>query len=62
MRRLLDGLLLCPGFACGDPGRHLIVVVGDVILGDVVGGGVPHAIVAENIAQRLVEMLMAAST
>jgi Bacterial Ig-like domain len=45
--------LLCPGFACGDLGRHLIVVVGDVILGDVVGGGVPHAIVAENIAQRL---------
>jgi hypothetical protein len=40
-----------------NPRRHLVVVVGDVILGDVVGGRVPDAVVAENVAQRLVEML-----
>jgi len=28
----------------------LVVVVGDVILGDVVGGRVPDAVVAENVA------------
>src|SRR6266700_6140408 len=45
------------GPAFGDPGRHRVVAVGQVILGDVICGGVPDAIVAENVAQRLVEML-----
>src|ERR1700724_2045910 len=40
-----------------NPRRHLVIVVGDVIFGYVVGGRVPDAVVAENIAQRLVEML-----
>jgi hypothetical protein len=35
-------------FACGDPGCHLVVVIGDVILGNVVGRGIPHAVMAEN--------------
>jgi hypothetical protein len=39
-----------------NPGRHSVITVGDVILGNIVGGGVPHAVVAENVAQSLVEM------
>src|SRR4029453_19523285 len=45
------------GFACGDPGCHLVVVVGDVILSDIVGSRLPHAIVTEDVPQRLVEIL-----
>src|ERR1700730_1420024 len=45
------------GLAFSNPGRHLVVAVGDVILGNVVGGGVPNTVVAENVPQSLVEML-----
>src|SRR6266849_1240470 len=45
------------GFAFSDPGRHLVIIVGDVILGNVVGGRVPDAVVAEDVPQSLVEML-----
>src|SRR5260370_27826021 len=48
---------LCLLLIFSNPRRYLAVVVGDVILGDVVGGGVPDTVVAENVAQRLVEML-----
>src|SRR2546426_11153253 len=48
------GLCLC--LLCSNPRRHLVVAVSDVILGDVVGSRMPHAIVAENVPQRLVEM------
>src|SRR6267142_3470591 len=51
------GVRLRLGFAFSDPGRHLVVAVRNVILGDVVGGGVPDTVVTENIAQSLVEML-----
>jgi hypothetical protein len=40
-----------------NPRRHLVVVVGDIVLDNVVGGRVPDAVVAENVTQRLVEML-----
>ena len=43
--------------AFGDPGFHLIVIVGEVVFGDVVGGGGPDAVMPENVAERLVEML-----
>src|SRR5215831_4587337 len=43
--------------AFGDPGLHLVVVVGEIILGDVVAGGRPDAVMPEDVAQRLVEML-----
>src|SRR5215469_8383388 len=43
--------------AFGDPGLHLVVVVGEIVLGDVVGGGRPDAVMPEDIAQRLVKML-----
>src|SRR6516164_11580773 len=45
------------GFAFGDPGRDVVVTVGEVILGNVVGRRVPDAVMAENIPQRLIEML-----
>src|SRR4029450_12432219 len=48
------GLGLC--LLCSNPRRHLVVVVGEVILGDGVGRRRPHAIVAEDVSQRLVEM------
>src|SRR5262245_52723734 len=48
------GLCLCLMFS--NPRRHLVVVVGDVILGNIVGRRMPHAIVAEDVPQRLVEM------
>src|SRR5438034_8954465 len=50
------------GFAFSDPGRHLVVAVCNVILGDVVGGGVPNAVVTENVPQSLVEMLRGVRT
>src|SRR5205823_5551064 len=50
-------LLRDAGLAFGDPGLHLVVVVGEIILGDVVGGGGPNAVMPEDVAQCLVEML-----
>src|SRR5713226_8914863 len=50
------------GFAFSDPGRHLVIAVGDVILGNVVGGSVPDAVVAEDVTQSLVEMLRSIRT
>jgi hypothetical protein len=59
--RLGRGLILVVrlrlGFALVDPRRNLVVAVCDVILGNVVGGGIPDAVVAEDVPQRLVEML-----
>ena len=52
---MLVGLRL--GFAFSDPLRHPVVVVGDIIFGDVVGGGGPDAVMPEDIAQRLVKMV-----
>src|SRR5688572_3934473 len=49
-------ICLCLCLMCSNPRRHLVVAVGDVILGDVVGSRLPHAIVAEDVPQRLVEM------
>src|SRR4051794_35427942 len=46
-----------PGFAFGNPGFHLVVIVGEIVLGDVVGGGGPDAVMPEYVAQCLVEML-----
>ena len=43
--------------AFGDPGLHLVVIVGEIVFGDVVGGGGPDAVMPEDVAQRLVEML-----
>jgi hypothetical protein len=34
----------------------MVVMVGDVIFGDVVGGGIPGNIMADDIPQRLVEI------
>jgi hypothetical protein len=45
------------GYLRGDPGHHMVVVVGDVVLGDVVRSGVPDAVVAQDISQCLVEIL-----
>src|SRR5215472_14902055 len=42
--------------AFGDPGLHLVVVVGEIVFGDVVGGGRPDAVMSEDVAQRPVEM------
>ena len=45
------------GSAFGYAGQPLIIAVGDVILGDVVDGGRPDAVIAENVPQRLIEVL-----
>src|SRR5689334_21045284 len=47
----------CTCVASGDPGLHLVVAVGEIVLGDVVGGGGPDAVMPEDVAERLVEML-----
>src|SRR5689334_16422932 len=39
-----------------NPRRHIIVVVRDVVLCDVVCGGVPHTVVAQDITQRLIKI------
>jgi hypothetical protein len=44
-------------FAIGDPGLHLVVVVSEIVLGDVVGGGGPDTVMPEDVGQHLVEML-----
>src|SRR6516162_10602221 len=44
-------------FAFDNPGLHPVVVVCEIILGDVVGGGVPDAVVAKNVPQCLIEVL-----
>ena len=36
--------------AFGDPGLHLVVIVGEIVLGDVVGGGGPDAVMAEDVS------------
>src|SRR6202040_3762166 len=43
--------------AFGDPGLHLVVEVGEIVLGDFIGGGGPNAFMSEDVAQRLVKML-----
>src|SRR5690606_33054230 len=35
---------LWPGVACGDPRGHLVGVVREVILGEILGRGAPHAV------------------
>jgi len=47
----------CAGVAFGDPGLHLVVVVGEIVFRDLVGRRGPDTIMPENISQRLVEML-----
>src|SRR6516165_4396360 len=47
----------CAGVVFGNPGLHVVVIVGEIILGDVIGGGGPDAIMPEDVAQCLVEML-----
>src|SRR5262249_31725158 len=44
-------------FTLGNPGRHSVVIVGEVIFGYVIGGGVPNAVMTENVPQRFIEML-----
>ena len=39
--------------AFGDPRLHLVVVVGQIILGDIVGSGGPDAVMPEDVAERL---------
>src|SRR6516162_11714779 len=53
---------LCLVLPFGDPGLHVVVVVREIVFGDVVGGGGPHAVMPEDIAQRLVEMLRSTRT
>src|SRR6516164_117695 len=55
-RQIYSGALRLSA-ASSNPGRHLVIAVGDVIFGNVVGGGVPNAVVAENVPKSLVEML-----
>src|SRR4051812_9777360 len=55
-RRSLYRDLQATAFLVGDPRRDLIVVVGDVVLGDIVGGSVPDALMAQNVFERLVEI------
>lgn len=50
------------GSAFSDPGRYFVVIVSHVILGDVIGGRVPDAVVTENVLQRLVEILRGIGT
>src|SRR4051812_22699563 len=44
------------GLLGGDPGPHLIVVVGNVVLGYVVGSGVPDAVMTQDIPQCLIQI------
>src|SRR3954464_9989967 len=57
MVRFRGKLFRYTGFAFGDPGCHLVVVGGEIVFRDVVGGGGPDAVMPEDVAQRLVEML-----
>ena len=52
----VERLLLSLGYLRGDPGHHMVIVVGDVVLGDVVRSGVPDAVMAQDISQCLVEI------
>ena len=45
-----SGLSFRLRLAVGDPGFHLVVVVGEIVLGDVVGGGGPDAVIPEDVA------------
>src|SRR5580704_6577907 len=43
--------------AVGDPGLHTVVIVGEIVLGNVIGCRGPDAVMSEDVAERLVEVL-----